>query len=198
MQENKTTRIARTATIAALYASFSLICLLFMGNLSWGPVQLRLSEAICVLALFTPDAIVGLGLGCAIANLANIALSGTGLLGMLDVIFGSCATVVGAALSWRLRAHPRVAVAGPVISNALIIPLYLPLLLKGLGFYTIPFTSIALDSSYPLMVAFGVVATGIGEAIVLYALGLPLYHALSRTPLARRLTGMGRSSAVMQ
>lgn len=180
-------RITHTATIAALYAALTLVCLLFLGGLGWGPIQFRLSEAVCVIALFTPDAIGGLALGCVIANIANIALSGTGMLGMLDVVFGSLATALGAWITWRLRAHPAAAMLGPVISNALIVPAYLPLLLRGLGFYTIPFTSIALDGSYPLMYAFGLIATGIGEAVVMYALGLPLARALGRTGLPARL-----------
>ena len=195
MQEEKTTRIARTATIAALYASLTLVCLLFLGGLAWGPVQFRLSEAICVLALFTMDAIPGLALGCIIANVANIALAGLGMLGMLDVAFGTLATVIGAAISWRLRDRPKLALLGPVLANALIIPAYLPLMLQGLGFYTIPFTTISLEGSYPLMYLFGVVSTGLGEAVVVYALGLPLYHALAQTPLARRLGAEPAGSA---
>lgn len=182
-------RITRIAMIAALYASLTLACMLFLGGLSWGPIQLRLSEALCVLALLTSDALPGLTLGCAIANVANIALSGTGMLGMLDVVFGSLATFLGALFSWRMRGRPRLAVAGPVIANALIVPAYLPLLLAGLGFYTIPFTGISLEGSRPLMFFFGAVATGIGEAVVMYALGMPLYRSLAKGPLAARLFG---------
>ncbi len=175
--------MTRIAAIAALYAALTLVCLLFLGGLAWGPVQFRLSEAVCALALLTADAVPGLTLGCALANLINIALSGTGMLGMLDVVFGSAATLVGAWASWRLRRRPRLALAGPVLANALIVPAYLPLLLQGVGFYTIPFTSIPLDGSYPLMYLFGLVATGVGEAVVLYALGLPLARALRESPL---------------
>ena len=64
--------------------------------------------------------------------------------------------------------------------SAVIVPAYLPLLLQGLGFYTIPFTSIALDGAYVPMYLFGLVATGIGEALVMYVLGLPLLSALKR------------------
>lgn len=180
-------RITRIATCAALYAALTLICILFLGGLAWGPVQFRLSEAVTVLALLTADAIPGLTLGCVIANLAAIPLMGAGTLGLLDVVFGSLATFLGALFSWRMRDKPAIAVLGPVIANALIVPAYLPLMLQGLGFYTIPFTSIALDGSYPLMYLFGVVTTGIGEAVVMYALGLPLYRALATSPLAKSL-----------
>lgn len=179
-------RVVRVGMIAALYAALTLVALLFLGSLAWGPVQFRVSEAVCVLALFTADAVPGLALGCAIANIANIALSGTGMLGMLDVVFGSLATLCGAFFTWKFRDRPVLALAGPVIANALIVPAYLPLLLQGIGFYTIPFTNIALDGAYPAMYVFGLLTTGAGEAVVLYVLGLPLAKALAKTPLVRQ------------
>ena len=178
--------IARVGVIAAAYAACTLVVMLALGNLAWGPLQFRVSEALCVLALFTPAAVPGLTLGCIIANVANIALSGTGMLGMLDVVFGSLATFVGALFTWKMRSRPLVALAGPVLSNALIVPAYLPLLLAGIGFYTIPFTSIALDGSYPLMYLFGLVTTGLGEAVIMYVLGYPLSRSLAKTPFAAR------------
>ena len=180
-------RVARTGMIAAAYAALTLAALTLLGSLAWGPVQFRVSEALCVLALFTADAVPGLALGCAIANLANIVISGTGMLGMLDVVFGTLATALGAYFTWRNRHRPALALLGPVLANALIVPAYLPLLLQGIGFYTIPFTNIALDGAYPAMYAFGLIATGVGEAVVMYALGLPLARALSRTSLPRTL-----------
>ena len=181
-------RVARIAMIAALYAALSLVAMLFLGGLAWGPVQFRISEAVTVLALFTSDAIPGLTLGCVIANVANIALSGMGTIGLLDVVFGSLATLLGALFSWHFRDRPALAVLGPVISNALIVPAYLPLMLQGMGFYTIPFTSISLDGAYLPMFLFGLVATGLGEAVVMYVLGLPLYHALKGASLEERLS----------
>ena len=180
-------RIARVGVISAVYAALTLVALLFLGSLAWGPVQFRVSEALCALALLTADAVPGLALGCAIANLANIVLSGTGMLGMLDVVFGTLATALGALFTWRFRRRPALALLGPVIANALIVPAYLPLMLQGIGFYTIPFTNIAIDGAYPAMYAFGLLATGIGEAVVMYVLGLPLFRALSKTSLVRTL-----------
>ena len=173
--------------IAAIYAGATLVAMLFLGWMAWGPIQLRISEALTVLAMFTADAIPGLTLGCVIANVANMALSGVGTLGLLDVVFGSLATALGAAFSWRFRDRPALAVLGPVLANALIVPAYLPLMLRGLGFYTIPFTSVDIEGAYLPMYLFGIVATGLGEAAVMYLLGLPTYHALARTPLAEQL-----------
>ena len=136
-----------------------------------------------MLALFTPAAIPGLTLGCVIANVMNIVISGTGMLGMLDVVFGSLATFAGALFTWKTRRHPLVALAGPVLANALIVPAYLPLLLQGVGFYTIPFTTISLDNSWLFMYLFGLVTTGVGEAVIMYVLGYPLARSLAKTPM---------------
>ncbi len=178
----KSNDVVRVGAIAALYAACTLVTMLFLGNLAWGPVQFRVSEALCVLALFTPHAVPGLTLGCALANIANIVLSGTGMLGMLDVVFGSLATCAGAWFTWRMRKHPAIALLGPVLANAIIVPAYLPLLLQATGFYTIPFTSISLDGAWGLMYVFGLVSTGLGEAVIMYVLGYPLARSLARTP----------------
>lgn len=191
---NNSRYLARVGVIAAAYAACTLVTMLFLGSLAWGPIQFRVSEALCVLALFTPSAIPGLTLGCVIANVANIVLSGTGVLGMLDGVFGSLATCIGALITWKLRDRPALALLGPVIANALIVPAYLPLLLQGIGFYTIPFTSISLDASWPLMYLFGLVTTGAGEAVIMYVLALPLSRVLAKTPLiARELQQKGTS-----
>lgn len=179
----KSNYLARVGVIAAVYAACTLIALLFLGSLAWGPIQFRVSEALCVLALFTPAAIPGLTLGCVIANVINIVISGTGMLGMLDVVFGSLATFAGALFTWKMRRHPLVALAGPVLANALIVPAYLPLLLQGVGFYTIPFTTISLDNSWLFMYLFGLVTTGVGEAVIMYVLGYPLARSLAKTPM---------------
>lgn len=189
--EARTQRIAHVAVIAAAYAALTLIALLFLGSLAWGPVQFRVSEALCALALFTPEAIPGLAFGCAIANVANIALSGTGMLGLLDVVFGSLATFAGALFTWKMRRHPLVALAGPVVANAVIVPAYLPILLQATGFYTIPFTSISLDGAWPLMYLFGLVSTGLGEAVIMYVLGYPLARSLARAPYFKELSPFG-------
>lgn len=176
-----TTRlIARTGMIAAVYAALTILALTLLQGLAWGPIQLRISEAVCVLALLTRAGIPGLTIGCIIANLVGIALTGSGALGLLDVVCGSLATFLGAFWAWKLRERPNIALLGPVIANALIVAAYLPLMLAAYGFYTVPFTEISLVDSYPLMYFFGVVAIGIGEAIVVYALGLPLLKALKK------------------
>ena len=179
----KSNYLARVGVIAAVYAACTLIALLFLGSLAWGPIQFRVSEALCVLALFTPAAIPGLTLGCVIANVMNIVISGTGMLGMLDVVFGSLATFAGALFTWKMRRHPR-GTCRPVLANALVVPAYLPAFAAGQpGFYTIPFTTISLDNSWLFMYLFGLVTTGVGEAVIMYVLGYPLARSLAKTPM---------------
>lgn len=184
VRSKRTSYVAQAGMIAAVYAAATLITMFALQGLAWGPVQFRISEAVCVLAVLTPAAVPGLTIGCAIANLVSLAINGTGALGMLDVVFGSLATFAGALWCWKLRSRPKVALLGPVLANALIVPAYLPILLQGLGFYTIPFTDISLDGAYLYMYLFGVIATGIGQALVIYVLGLPLLSALKRFGIA--------------
>lgn len=176
----RTQYIAQAGMIAAVYAAATLIAMILLQGLAWGPVQFRISEALCVVAVLTPAAIPGLTIGCVIANVVNMIISGTGILGLLDVVFGSCATLIGAIICWKLRKRPALAIGAFVLTNALIVPAYLPILLQGLGFYTIPFTDISIDGAYIPMYLFGLVSTGIGEAAVIYILGLPLLKGLQK------------------
>lgn len=190
--------LARIGSIAALYAAATWVTMIFFSGLAWGPVQFRVSEALCVLALFTVDAIPGLGLGCVIANLINIVLSGTGALGILDVVGGSLATLAGAWITWRLRDRPALAIMGPVVANAVIVPAYLPILLQGIGFYTVPFTDWSLDGLYLAMYGFGFVSIGLGEAVVLYVLGFPLAQRLRKTSAVAWLLELNAENAVAE
>ncbi|MDA3936762.1 MAG: QueT transporter family protein [Actinomycetota bacterium] len=182
--------IAQAGIIAAAYAAVTLPLLL--TPLGYGPVQLRLSEAATVLALFTPAAIPGLALGAVIAN--SFMLSQVGLIAMLDVVFGSIGSLLGAVWMWRFRERRLLALAGPVLANALIVPAYLPFVLAGLGFYEVAPLGIDVEGSWIGMYLFGVVAVGIGQAIVVYGLGLPLAAALERTGLKLWFAGESRVS----
>lgn len=181
MKESHSKKIISIALIAAIYASLTLVCNLVLPVISWGLVQIRVSEAVCVVALFTPFATPGLTIGCVIANLCNIAISGTGIIGLFDVVFGSLATCIGAIFCWKLREKKVIALSSFVVTNALIIPAYLPIVMMGAGIYTIPFTGISLDGAYLWMYLFGVVSIAIGEAFSVYVLGIPLSNALFKT-----------------
>ena len=113
---NKSKMLAEAGIIAALYVILTEISATL--GLASGFIQLRLSEALCVLAIFTPAAIPGLTVGCLLGNV----LSGCAV---LDVIFGSLATLLGAIGSFALKKRKIWAIAAPILSNTVIIPLVL-------------------------------------------------------------------------
>lgn len=177
----RTRFVARAGMIAAVHVALSFLTMQVLSVLSWGPIQFRVSEAFTVVAAFSPAAVPGLVLGTAIANLTNYAVLGP--LALLDVVFGSAATGIGALWTWRFRDNRPLALAGPVVANALVVPAYLPWLVKGLGLYRIPLLGIDVEQSWIGMYLFGVIAVGIGEAVVVYGLGWPLLAALERLGL---------------
>ena len=177
---------SRVGVIAAVYASLTLVALFALQGFAWGPVQFRISESLTCLASLTTSAIPGLALGTILANLISVVINGTGALGMLDVVFGSLATLLGSLWMWKFRDRDCLALAGPVVANALIVPAYLPIILQGFGFYTIPFTDISLEYAYLPMYLFGIISVGIGQAVVMYGLGLPLLKALKKIKLFQR------------
>jgi len=183
---SRTRYIAQAGVIAAVYAALTLVVI--QNPLGYGPIQLRLSEAVTVLACLTPAAIPGLWLGAAAAN--AFMLTQFGAVALFDVVFGSVATLLGALWTWRHRERPAVALAGPVVANALIVPAYLPFMLSGLAgldFYRLPGLGVNLTDTWLTMYLFGVVAVGIGQALVVYGLGLPLLSALKRLGVDRML-----------
>lgn len=113
-KDPKVTWITQGAAIAALYVVLTLV----FAPISFGTVQLRIAEALCILPMFTPAAVPGLFIGCLIANLL-----GGGI--MLDVVFGSLATLIGAILGYMLRSNRWLVPLPAVIANALIVPFVL-------------------------------------------------------------------------
>ena len=106
--------IAQGAIIAALYVVLTLI----FAPISFGAVQVRIAEALTILPLFTPTAIPGLFVGCILANLLGGAIA-------LDVVFGSLATLIGAAIGYVLRRNRWLVPIPAVVSNGVIVPLVL-------------------------------------------------------------------------
>jgi uncharacterized membrane protein len=183
---SKTRYIAQAGVIAALYAALTVLVVQFGTIFAWGPLQFRVSEALTVLALFTPAAIPGLTLGSVIAN--AYGMTQTGAIGILDVVFGSLGTLLAALWMWRFRKRVGVALLGPIVANALIVPAYLPLILSTItgGLETYRWLGIDASHAYWAMYLFGVVTIGISEAVIVYGLGLPLLLTL-RAVLPRGL-----------
>lgn len=181
----RTRYIAQAGLIAAIYAVLSFITISLGGILTVGPIQLRVSEAFTVVAALTPAAIPGLWLGAAVANLTSVQAFGA--LGLLDVVFGSLASLLGAIWTWRFRARTAIALLGPVIFNALIVPAYLPIMLATTGIYDQKVLGFDLRANWLAAYVVGVLTVGIGESIVIYGIGWPLLVGLRRLGLGEVL-----------
>ena len=114
--KNKSTLVTKSAMIAALYVLLTMVSKIF--GLDSGVIQVRFSEALCILPCFTPTAIFGLFIGCMLSNIFAGAV-------VWDVIFGSIATLIGAIGVYLLRKNKILALVCPVVSNAVIIPFVL-------------------------------------------------------------------------
>ena len=158
MKKTSVTFLTQGAMIAALYVA---LCFAF-APISYGEVQLRVAEALTILPFFTPAAIPGLFVGCIIAN-----VMGGGI--VLDVVFGSIATLLGAVGTYMLRkSTPLFAPLPPIIANALIVPF---VLFYGYG--------------VPLPIPFMMLTVGAGEVLGCGILGLLLLFAIRRTGAQR-------------
>ena len=150
---------------AAAYAGLTYLSNVF--NLAYGPIQLRISEMLTVLPVFSVAAIPGLTVGCFIANIGSFNVA--------DLFFGTFATLIAAILTYCFRnitwrGLPLLSLLPPVIINALIIGfeislLYLP---QGLSFWG--FIISALE-------------VGLGQLIVCYVFGIPFYLAVKKNKI---------------
>ena len=116
MRNKKVLFAVQAAMIAALYVVLTYITNLL--GLASGTIQVRFSEALCILPVFTPAAIPGLFIGCLISNLITGGI-------IWDIIFGSIATLLGALGTYFLRKKKFVYTLPPVIANIIIVPLVL-------------------------------------------------------------------------
>ena len=158
----RTTRYwTHAAIIAALYVALTYLA--SMLGLASGVIQVRISEALTILPVFTGAAVPGLSMGCLLANL----LTGCA---PWDVVFGTLATVLGALGTKMLKNRPVLATLPPILSNTLIVPFVLSRV------YGVP------DSIPYLMLT-----VGIGEILSCGVLGYLLQRALR--PHAERLFG---------
>lgn len=159
MRKTSVTVITQAAIIAALYVVLTMLAnTLGLANFA---IQVRFSEALCVLPYFTFSAVPGLTIGCLIANL----LTGAAI---WDILFGSIATLIGAIGTYLLRKHKFWMTLPPVISNAVIVPLVLR---YGYG---IVWEYEGADFSIPYFAA----TVGIGEIISVCILGSILLKVL--------------------
>lgn len=154
MKNKKAYFITQAAVIAAIYVVLTLAVNAF--DLANGAIQVRISEALTILPFFTPAAIPGLFVGCLLSNF----LTGAPI---WDVIFGSLATLLGAAGTYMLRRQKWLAPVPPVIANILIIP---PVLHFAYGL--------------PGGIPFFMLTVGLGEIISCGILGMLLLFLLQK------------------
>ncbi len=148
--------------IAAVY---TVLCVV-LAPISYGTVQIRISEALTLFAVFSPEAIVGVTIGCFLSNLIASA--------PVDMVFGTLATLVAGILTYRLR-HLRtkgLAIAAsipPVIVNALVVGAELTLLYypKGSPFW---------------IWLINITSVGAGQIISCSTLGVFLIYLIERNP----------------
>lgn len=153
MKNKGTLFLVQAAAIAAVYVVLTTVFAAF----SFGEVQVRISEALTILPAFTPAAIPGLFVGCIISNFLGGAI-------LMDVIFGSIATLIGAVFTYKLRGSNKwLAPLPPIVANALIVPFTL-------------FYGYGVNLPIPFMM----LTVGIGEVVSCGVLGMILYGALSK------------------
>ena len=165
--KNKSKYIASGAIMAAMYVALTYLQNFLIPNSASFAIQFRASEALCVLALFTPAAIPGLTIGCLLFN-----LSFAGAL-PLDPVVGTAATALATAAMYaarniKIKNYPLLAMWMPALFNALLVGWELDLYIGG-GFW--------LNAVY----------VAIGEAAVLLILGTLLYYALQKGTIRKYL-----------
>jgi uncharacterized membrane protein len=159
-------------TIAGVVAAGYFALTVLLAPISFGALQFRVSEVLCILPYFFPESVTGLFVGCLLSNLL-------GGLGIIDVIFGSLATLLAAVMTMKIKTK-WLACLPPVIVNGLVIGAVLAYTLNPGDFWRFYLI-------YGLQVA-------AGQLGVLYLLGLPLMYALPRMKFFRGLCDKGNLS----
>lgn len=150
------------ALIAAAYAGLTYLCNVF--GLAYGPIQLRLSEVLTLLPIFTPAAIPGLTVGCFLANIGSFNVA--------DLLFGTLATLVAAIFTYFLRGItvkglPLWAFLPPIIINALVIGFEISL-------FFLP------ETNFLWGFIISALQVGLGEFIVIFCFGTPFYLTVEK------------------
>lgn len=167
---NRKTRFtAHAALIGALYVVLTYAQNLIIPDSATWAIQFRASEALCILAFFTPAAVPGLTIGCLLFNLSYAAAL------PLDAIVGTAASFLATGAMWltrkiTIKGYPLPGLLMPALFNALLVGWELSVYIGG-GF--------GLNALY----------VAIGEAAVLLTLGTALYYAIRVRRLDKRLFG---------
>ncbi len=169
MNKKKTVFVVQSAVIASLYAGLTYAA--SMLNVAYGSIQFRFSEALTILAAISPAAIPGLTIGCFLGNI-------TSPYGIIDIICGTMASLIAAILSYktrniRFKDLPLLSAFFPVIANAIIVGIEITLFMPD-GFKLQAFLINALQIA-------------VGQFVMCYGLGLPLYKVIKKTKLDKKI-----------
>ena len=165
MRKNSVRRLTRAAIVGALYAALTLLSSVF--GIAYGPVQFRISEALCVLPFLFPETAWGLFVGCWAANLISPY-------GPLDMVMGSLATLLAALWTAKCR-RKWLAPLPPVICNGVLVGAVIAWQQSG-----------SLETFWPAFALNGA-SVALGEAVVCFALGLLLLRAAEKSAALRRI-----------
>lgn len=155
MKKMSVNRLVRCAVIAAVYV---VVCLV-LAPFSYGAVQVRVAEALCLLPVFGAEYIIGVTLGCLLANLLGSTV--------IDVVFGTLATLLACLVTYKLR---NVRIKGLAIPASLP-PVVFNMIIVGAFEITFFFSDGAPTAA---LAAFNAVTVGIGEIISCTVLGVAL------------------------
>jgi uncharacterized membrane protein len=165
---NRKTRFtAHAALIGALYVVLTYAQNLIIPDSATWAIQFRASEALCILAFFTPAAVPGLTIGCLLFNLSYAAAL------PLDAIVGTAASFLATGAMWltrkiTIKGYPLPGLLMPALFNALLVGWELSVYIGG-GFW--------INALY----------VAIGEAAVLLTVGSMLFYAMKKRKLDTRL-----------
>lgn len=154
MPSRSVMRLTRGALIAALYTALTLL----LAPISYGAVQVRISEAFTLLPVLFPEAVPALVVGCMLSNILGGCM-------LPDIIFGTLATLLGAVCTYLLRKNKWLAALPPVVFNGLIVG-------------TVVHVCYTPEMALPLCMLF----VALGEAIAVYACGMIFLKAMARVP----------------
>lgn len=164
MRKINVSDITLAAVVAALYAVLSYFAGIF--GLTYGPVQCRFSEALCVLPFFFPNIGWGLFAGCLLTNLMSAY-------GPLDIIFGSLATLIAAIATSKVK-NKWLAPLPPVIANGVIVSA------------VIAYSEAGSAGAFLPLWAYNAATIAVGEAVACYGLGMILIYTLPKIGFFRK------------
>ena len=188
-----TIKLLRAAVIAAVYSTVTI----FLAPLSYGPVQIRFAEALTILPLLFPEAVIGVTIGCLISNIFN---------GMwTDMVFGTLATFAAAVLTYYIgklfklnnsakqkkdetaiisndmtvvkerKGGAFLGALPPVLINAIVVPIIIFSFIQE----DMAKINIFTANSF-LLYILGFVSILIGQAIAVYGIGIPFYFGIKK------------------